>query len=92
MYDGGDGEEFYSIDGENIPYILEVTTQQFILECTQNEEHLCKVLTFEFSNKIEEFTIFHGTGGSDRWIGELRFGELVTAPPDNMTSYYRFFF
>lgn len=73
------GEEaFYYVHGEDeCSYQLTATNQQFMLDCLENEELSTKLLTFEYNDKIEEFLLFY-----DRYhIGELRFGEIVTAPP-----------
>lgn len=76
VYDGGNEEKFYKIDGEEDIHFYELksTTQQFVSEYTQIEELSTKVLIFQLNYKIEEFAIFQRDA---YWIGELHFGELV---------------
>jgi hypothetical protein len=83
-----DDEAFHIIHVEKEIYRLTPATQQFILDCTQNEALSTKLLTFECS-KIEEFSIFYGGECSECLIGSLHFGQLNTAVPDHFTFFCR---
>lgn len=50
--------------------------------------NLPKMTTSQLNHKIEEFAIIYQTAS---WIGELRFGEIITTTPNWRTSYEHFF-
>lgn len=90
-YGNGD-EAFYSIQEREEKeatsqscYKLTAATQQFVLDCSHDEQLTTKLLTFEFSNKIEEFLLVH----SYSYVGEFHYGELVTTVPDRKDLFER---
>lgn len=72
--DEGEDDAFYSIQKADWSYQMTTISQQIILDYSQNEELSTKLVTFEFSSKIEEFTI---SQNRCRYFGQLRFGEII---------------
>lgn len=71
-----DGEEaFYQICKEDRTYHLAITTQQFIMDNSQNENLLTKIFTFECNNKLQESVCSYIC-----YIGGSGVGKIETAP------------
>lgn len=88
-YAGQEEEEeqvLYSLRKGDRPYKLTPTTQRFILDACQNEEVSTKLVVFECSGKLEEFTLAY----SVLCLAEFRFGILSTTEPDIMDFHDRF--
>lgn len=80
-YTGGDEAFYYSVvqkeDGKPYTIPVAITSQQFVLDCSQNEALSTRLYTIELSNKIELFSL----DWFDWQVGGLRFGELFISPP-----------